>query len=80
MKQVSLMVRDNCPKCKEALEILEDLREKRDDFRFDVRDVDEDEELYRKYTDFVPVVLVDGEVEFRLFLDRDEFQEVLDRS
>lgn len=84
MTEVEVLVRENCPKCKEALGVVRDVIQDRGnencDLSLDVVDIDEVPAYRELYTDVVPVVMVDGKVEFELFLDRNEFEEVLDQA
>jgi glutaredoxin len=55
--KVVLVTREGCHLCEEALRLLQELR-----VNPELRDVDADDELHRRYDFRVPVVLVDGEV------------------
>lgn len=57
---VELMVRTTCGSCKRIREQITPVVEAAD-AEFNVRNVDEDQELAMEYGDRVPVVVIDGE-------------------
>lgn len=57
---VELMVRTTCGSCKRVREQITPVVEAAD-AEFNVRNVDEDQELAMEYGDRVPVVVIDGE-------------------
>ncbi|ATZ09331.1 MULTISPECIES: glutaredoxin family protein [Corynebacterium] len=68
---VELMVRTTCGSCKRVREQITPVVEAAD-AEFNVRNVDEDQELAMEYGDRVPVVVIDGE-EFSCWeVDNDE--------
>ncbi|HAT1137492.1 TPA: glutaredoxin family protein [Corynebacterium striatum] len=68
---VELMVRTTCGSCKRIREQITPVVEAAD-AEFNVRNVDEDQELAMEYGDRVPVVVIDGE-EFSCWeVDNDE--------
>jgi len=58
-ERVVLLTRAGCHLCDDARAVVERVCASRG-ITFAVRDVDTDHELRRRYTDLVPVVLVDG--------------------
>ena len=70
-RAVELMVRTTCGSCKRVREQITPVVEAAD-AEFNVRNVDEDQELAMEYGDRVPVVVIDGE-EFSCWeVDNDE--------
>ena len=68
---IELMVRTTCGSCKRVREQITPVVEAAD-AEFNVRNVDEDQELAMEYGDRVPVVVIDGE-EFSCWeVDNDE--------
>ncbi|ATZ06265.1 glutaredoxin family protein [Corynebacterium striatum] len=68
---VELMVRTTCGSCKRVREQITPVVEAAD-AEFNVRNVDEDQELAMEYGDRVPVVVIDGD-EFSCWeVDNDE--------
>ena len=57
--RVVLLTRRGCHLCDDARAVVDAVCAGRG-LTFAVRDVDDDPELHRRYTDLVPVVLVDG--------------------
>jgi predicted thioredoxin/glutaredoxin len=73
--QVVLVTRQSCHLCDEALGLLQDLG-----LHPELRNVDDDDELYRLYDWRVPVVLVDGIVVAEGKITRHQLEEALERS
>ena len=71
MREVVLYGRDGCCLCEEAREVLESVR-RRHPFSLQERDIEIDPELLRVYLERIPVVTIDGEEVFELFVDEDE--------
>jgi glutaredoxin len=71
--EVVLYGRPGCCLCDEAREILERVRARRP-FALVERDIDADEGLLRAYLERIPVVAIDGEEAFELFVDESEFE------
>ena len=71
MRTVVLYGRDRCCLCDDAREVLERVRT-RHPFALDERDIEEDESLLRAYLERIPVVTIDGEEAFELFVDEAE--------
>jgi glutaredoxin len=68
--------RQGCCLCEEARDVLLRVREKRP-FVFEERDIDDDETLLRTYLERIPVVTIDGQEVFDLFVDEGEFEQRL---
>lgn len=69
---ITLITRKNCHLCDEALSLLRAL-----DVEPELRDVDEDGELYALYDWRVPVVMVDGRVVGEGRIDEDAVRKAL---
>ena len=77
MTVVVLYGRDGCCLCDEAREVLERVRRRRP-FEFAEHDIDADDALLRAYLERIPVVTIDGEEAFELFVDEPELERRLD--
>jgi glutaredoxin len=69
--------REGCCLCDDARKVLERVRRGRP-FEFEERDIDSDDALLRAYLERIPVVTIDGEEVFDLFVDEPELQRRLD--
>jgi glutaredoxin len=78
MTTVVLFGRDGCCLCDDAREILQRVRS-RHDFLLQERDIDGDEALLLAYLERIPVVTIDGEEAFELFVDEAELDRRLSR-
>jgi glutaredoxin len=78
MTTVVLYGREGCCLCDDAREILLRARE-RHQFELLERDIDQDESLLRAYLERIPVVAIDGEELFELFVDEPELERRLGR-
>ena len=70
MRTVTLYGRPGCHLCEEALEIVERVRTDVP-FELDQLDIEDDDALLRAYLERIPVIAVDGEELFELFVDED---------
>jgi glutaredoxin len=77
MRTVVLYGREGCCLCDDAREILERVRV-RHPFELAERDIDADEILLRRYLERIPVITIDGEEVFDLFVDEPELERRLD--
>jgi glutaredoxin len=73
MTTVVLYGREGCCLCDDARAILERVRARRR-FVLEERDIDSDEALLRAYLERIPVVEIDGEEVFDLFVDEPELE------
>jgi glutaredoxin len=73
MTTVVLYGRDGCCLCDEARVVLERVRA-RHAFDLQERDIDRDEDLLRAYLERIPVVTIDGDEAFELFVDEPELE------
>jgi hypothetical protein len=71
--QVVLYSRDGCCLCDDARAVLARVREQRP-FALTERDIDADERLLSAYLERIPVVTIDGEEAFELFVDEFELR------
>jgi glutaredoxin len=71
MKTVVLYTRAGCCLCDDAREVLERARAEHP-FLLDERDIEADEALLRNYLERIPVVTIDGEEAFELFVQEHE--------
>ncbi len=71
--QVTLYGRPECHLCDDARAVLERVRA---DTPFDLRerDIEAHDELFRRYLERIPVVAIDGEEAFELFVDEAELR------
>jgi glutaredoxin len=70
---VVLYGRDGCCLCDEARDVL--LRvHARKAFALEERDIEQDEALLRRYLERIPVVTIDGDEAFELFVDEAELE------
>ena len=71
-RNVVLYGRPGCHLCDDARAILMSVRAEHD-FVFEERDIERDDALFRAYLERIPVVTIDGEEAFELFVDATEF-------
>ena len=77
MTTVVLYGREGCCLCDDAREVLERVRRERP-FELEERDIDSDDALLRAYLERIPVVAIDGQEVFELFVDESELERRLD--
>ena len=68
--------RPGCHLCEDALTVIERVRA-RVSFVLEQRDIEADEELFKRYLERIPVVAIDGAEAFELFVDETEFERAL---
>jgi len=71
VRSVVLYGRAECCLCDDAREVLERVRS-RHPFGLEERDIEADDALLRAYLERIPVVTIDGEEAFELFVDEAE--------
>ncbi len=78
MAKLTLYGKPGCHLCEDARKVVERVREQ---LRFEVEEVDvsSDPRLHREYGERIPVLAIDGEELFELFVDPDELRRRLDR-
>jgi hypothetical protein len=78
MREVVLYSRDGCCLCDDARVVLERVRDGAPSaFVLTERDIDSDDALHRAYLERIPVVTIDGEEAFELFVSEAELRERL---
>ena len=73
MPTVVLYGRPGCHLCDDAREVLRRLRAELA-FTLEEADVEQDDELHRRYLERIPVIALDGEELFDFFVDEDELR------
>ena len=75
MRQVVLYTREGCCLCDDAREALVRVRDESDPrFALQERDIEADARLFKAYLERIPVVTIDGEEAFELFVDETELR------
>jgi hypothetical protein len=75
---VILYGRPGCHLCEDALVQIERVRA-RVPFVLEQRDIESDDEWFKRYLERIPVVEIDGEVLFELFVDERQLERRLSR-
>ena len=75
---VTLYGRDGCHLCDDARVVVERVRADTS-FRLEEVDITSDDCLHRAYLERIPVLAIDGRVEFELFVDEAELRRRLAR-
>ena len=70
--------RPGCHLCDDALALIERVRA-RVPFELEQRDIESDDEWFKRYLERIPVVEIDGEVLFELFVDERQLERRLSR-
>jgi hypothetical protein len=70
--------REGCHLCEDALVLIERVRA-RVPFTLEQRDIERDDEWFKRYLERIPVVEIDGEVVFELFVDERQLERRLSR-
>jgi hypothetical protein len=79
MRQVVLYTREGCCLCDDARDVLARVRaESPARFVLKERDIEGDDGLFRAYLERIPVITIDGEEAFELFVDEAELRQRLD--
>ena len=73
MTVVTLYGRPDCHLCDQARAILEKVAQDVS-FHLEERDIETDDDLFRRYLERIPVVAIDGEEAFELFVDEAELR------
>jgi glutaredoxin len=78
MRRIVLYTREGCCLCEEARKVLEAVHGRHPAaFAWSELDIDSDDRLHRAYLERIPVVTIDGEEAFELFLDESELEQRL---
>jgi hypothetical protein len=76
--KVVLYARPGCHLCEDALAVMERVRS-RVPFGLEQRDIEADDTWFKLYLERIPVVEIDGEVAFELFVDEQQLERRLSR-
>jgi Glutaredoxin-like domain (DUF836) len=68
--------RPGCHLCEQAVAVIERVQT-RVSFVLEQRDIEADDELFKRYLERIPVVEIEGVEAFDLFVDEAEFEEAL---
>jgi glutaredoxin len=68
--------RPGCHLCEEALAVVERVRA-RVPFELEQCDIESDDELFKRYLERIPVIVIGGEEAFELFVDEGELERTL---
>ena len=75
MKRVVFYTREGCCLCQDALTVVERVHARRPEaFEIELRDIDGDDALLKRYLERIPVVEIDGTEAFELFVDESELE------
>ena len=75
MKRIVFYTREGCCLCQDALTIVQRVQSRHPQaFVVELRDIDEDHSLLMRYLERIPVLEVDGEEAFELFVDESELE------
>ena len=70
MRQVVLYTREGCCLCETAREVLARVRARHPgSFQLEECDIEADDAVFRAYLERIPVVTIDGQESFELFVD-----------
>ena len=72
MKTVVVYGRPGCHLCDDAVAVIERVRS-RVEFALELRDIEADEILFKRYLERIPVVEINGHEAFELFVDESAF-------
>ena len=75
---VTIFGRPGCHLCEEAAAVIERVRA-RVPFRLEQLNIEDDDRLFRRYLERIPVVEIDGQEAFELFVDERQFELRLSR-
>jgi glutaredoxin len=76
MTAVVLYGRPGCHLCDEARDLLLEIRAKHP-FSLEERDIEADDELFKRYLERIPVITIDGEERFELDFDAQAVRDTL---
>lgn len=75
MPHVILYTREGCCLCDTARDVLARVRARHPSaFRWEEQDIESDDALFRAYLERIPVITIDGQESFELFVDEAELQ------
>lgn len=76
--KVVIYGRPGCHLCDDAVAIIERVRA-RLPFKLEQRNIESDDGLFKRYLERIPVVEIDGQEAFELFVDEQQFERRLSR-
>jgi len=76
MRTVTLYGRPGCHLCDDARTVLERVRTTHP-FRFEEIDIEADDALFKRFLERIPVIAVDGEERFELFVEDEALKRTL---
>jgi len=77
VRQVVLYGRPECHLCDEARELLAELVEEAGDIALVERNIEDDDELHRRFLERIPVVVLDGQIVGELVPDPERLRSTL---
>jgi glutaredoxin len=73
--RVILYTREGCCLCDDAREVLHRVRDRHPSaFAIQERDIEDDDAVFRAYLERIPVVTIDGQEAFELYVDERELE------
>ena len=79
MRTLTVLGREGCHLCEEALCVVRRLLDGRDDVRLETVDIESDDALLAAYVERIPVVALDGEELYDFFVDEADLRTRLAR-
>jgi glutaredoxin len=74
--KVTVYGRPGCHLCEDALAVIEEVRS-RVPFELEQRDIESDDEWFKRYLERIPVVELEGREVFELFVDAQRLEQML---
>ena len=75
MKRIVFYTREGCCLCQDALAVIRRVGSRHPGaFGLEIRDIDHDDALLRRYLERIPVVEIEGAEAFELFVDESELE------
>jgi glutaredoxin len=80
VRTLTVLGREGCHLCEEALSVVRRLLDGRDDVRLETVDIESDDALLAAYLERIPVVALDGEELYDFFVDEADLRTRLVRG
>jgi glutaredoxin len=80
VRTLTVLGREGCHLCEEALAVVRRLLDGRDDVRLETVDIESDDALLAAYLERIPVIALDGEELYDFFVDEADLRTRLARS
>ena len=80
MRTLTVLGREGCHLCDEALTVVRRLLQGRDDVALETVDIEADDTLLAAYLERIPVIVLDGEELYDFFVDEADLRTRLARS